>query len=82
MYESEFYKLTALKSNVIVVLFSPLFIFNTSAQNADSEQGGMIFIIYDNVSPSNFAEYELWIKEFETLPDETGSPTYGVCKNN
>ncbi len=75
-------KLTALKTICIVVLFSPLFILNSHAQNSYAEQGNLIFIISDNVSPSNFAEYEKWIKEFKTLADETGAPDYGVAKNN
>ena len=75
-------KLTALKAICIVILFSPLYILSSQGQNSDDEQGDLIFIISDNISPSNFAEYELWIKEFKTLADETGAPAYGVSENN
>ena len=74
--------LANLKATCLVLLFSPLFILSTYAQDADNEQGDLIFIITDNVSPSNFAEYEQWIKEFKTLADETGAPNYDVGRNN
>ncbi len=51
------------------------------AQDTENEQGNMTFIISDNVSPSNFAEYEQWIKEFKALADETGAPDYSVSQN-
>jgi len=66
---------------IIAILVSPSFMLSAYAQDAENEQGDLTFIISDNVSPSNFAEYEQWIKEFKALADETGAPDYGVAKN-
>ncbi len=70
-----------LKANLIAVLIIPFISLGSYAQDPESEQGNLIFIITDNVSPSNFAEYEQWIKEFKELTDATGAPGYGVGRN-
>ena len=70
-----------LKVIFIAVLIIPFISLSSYAQDPESEQGNLIFIITDNVSPSNFVEYEQWIKEFKELADATGAPGYGVGKN-
>ena len=70
------------KTMVIAILVSPTFLLSVYAQDTEVEQGDLTFIISDNVSPSNFAEYEQWIKEFKALADETGAPDYFVSRND
>jgi len=73
-------KLTSLALSCITILIAPIFVSISQAQ--ETEQGDLTYIISDNVSPSNFTEYEQWIKEFKALADETGAPNYGVGQNN
>ena len=65
---------------VCFLLILPL-AFTVSVAQEEDERGNLIHIISDKVSPSNFAEYEQWIKEFKMLADETGAPSYGVARN-
>lgn len=65
-----------------VLIFAPVFTTISHAQDTETEPGDLIFIISDNVSPNNIAEYEQWIKEFKALADATGAPNYGVGQNN
>jgi len=74
--------LKTLKTILIAVLVISFISLSSYAQDSESEPGNLIFIIADNVSPSNFAEYEQWIKEFKELADATGAPGYGVGRND
>lgn len=74
--------LRTLKAILIAILVISFNSQGSYAQDSESEQGDLIFIITDNVSPSNFAEYEQWIKEFKELADATSAPGYGVGRND
>ncbi len=67
---------------IAVVLFvAPLILSTGYAQEAEAEQGNMVWILSQNVSPNNMGVYETWLKEFKALADETGAPDYGVSSN-
>ena len=74
--------LRTLKTILIAILVISFNSPSSYAQDSESEQGDLIFIITDNVSPSNFTEYEQWMKEFKELADATGAPGYGVGRND
>ncbi len=68
---------------IAVALFAAPLIQSTSyAQEAEAEQGNMVWILSQNVSPSNIGVYETWLKEFKAIADETGAPGYGVASND
>lgn len=75
-------KLTFLALLLFSIIIAPVFISISQAQDKDSELGNMTFIISDNVSPSNMAEYEQWIKEFKAIADASGAPGYGVGQSD
>jgi hypothetical protein len=66
---------------IITLLLIPFITTGSYGQESESEQGDLIYIISDNVSPSNYPDYEQWIKEFKAIADKTGAPSYSVSDN-
>jgi len=65
----------------MVLCTAPMILTTGYAQDAEEEQGNMVWILSQNVSPSNMSTYETWLKEFKAIADETGAPDYGVGSN-
>lgn len=65
----------------LVCFVAPLILTTGYAQESEAEPGNMVWILSQNVSPSNMGVYETWLKEFKAIADATGAPDYSVGSN-